>query len=96
MKVYISGPITGIDDHKKIFLRTEEHLTDQGYEVLNPTRLPHNHDKKYSSYMKEDVKALLECDAIYMMSGWINSKGAKFEHETAEMCGIERLYGAHI
>jgi len=29
MKVYISGRIKGVDDHRKIFLRVEEHLTDR-------------------------------------------------------------------
>jgi len=96
MKVYISGAIKGIDDHRKIFLRTEEHLTDQGFEVVNPVTIPHDHEDTYQAYMKEDLKALLECDAIYMIWGWKESRGAMFEHETAGMCGLKRLYGGII
>ena len=96
MKLYISGPIKGIEDYRKIFLRVEEHLTDQGHEVVNPVTIPHNHEETYEAYMKEDIKALLECDAIFMIWGWKDSKGAQFEHETARMCGLKRLYGGKI
>ena len=94
MKVYIAGPITGYEDsYMKTFSRTEEHLTDQGYEVLNPTKLPHNHDKKHSSFMREDLKELLECDAVYMIAGWKESVGASFEYDTAKICGIPVMNG---
>lgn len=96
MKVYISGPIKGIDDYEKLFLRVEEHLTDQGLEVVNPVTIPHHHEDTYEAYMKEDIKALLECDSIFMIWGWQESSGAKFEHDVAKKCGIEVMYGAHI
>ena len=91
MKVYISGSITGDADYMQTFQRAEEHLTDQGYEVINPINLPHNHGKSYSEYMKEDIKALLLCDSIYMIPGWNNSPGAQFELQVANMCGIPRF-----
>lgn len=94
-KVYISGPIRGKDDYRKIFFRVEEHLTDQGYEVVNPITIPHDHEETYKAYMKEDLKALLECDVIYMMWGWKESVGAQFEHKTAQMCGIKIMYGGN-
>ena len=91
MKIYISGSITGDSNYKKIFGRIEEHLTDQGHEVVNPVTLPHDHGKTYSEYMKEDIKALLDCDKIYMIPGWNNSPGATFELQVANVCGIERF-----
>ena len=97
MKVYISGAIKNDpDNYMEKFARVQKHLEDQGIEVVNPTTLPHKHDKKYTSYMKEDTIELLKCDAIFMIWGWQEAGGAKFEHDVAKMCGIETMYGAHI
>jgi len=41
--------------------------------------------------MREDIEALLECDAIYMIPGWQNSPGATFELTVSNMCGIRRF-----
>ena len=43
--------------------------------------------------MKEDVKALLDCDAIYMIKGWDKSQGAKLEKRVADACGLMSIYG---
>lgn len=39
-----------------------------------------------------DVDALLECDAVYMLESWRDSKGAKAERAIAQWAGIEVLY----
>jgi len=92
MKVYISGAITGVDNYKEIFRSVADRLWSKpGYIVVNPCSLAHNHDESYESYMKEDIKALLECDRIYMIDGWKKSKGARFEFLVARMCGIRVL-----
>ncbi len=90
-RVYISGPIKGVVDYLDNFARVETKILHMGYEVVNPCTLKHDHDKSYESYMKEDLKALLDCDFIYMLGGWRKSKGANFELETAKICGIPRL-----
>jgi Asp-tRNA(Asn)/Glu-tRNA(Gln) amidotransferase A subunit family amidase len=79
MKTYISGAITGTTDYMERFEKAEQLLKAQGREVVNPTKLPHNHDKTWESYMREDIKALVECEAIYVMKGWSLSKGAILE-----------------
>ncbi len=96
MKIYISGAIKNDPNYLEKFARVEKHLAKQNLEIVNPCTLPHNHDKSYKSYMKEDIKALLDCDAIFMIWGWKDSTGAKFEHRMADMCGIEIMYGGHI
>ena len=40
MKIYISGPITGVDDYRKIFGEAEKALIKDGHVVLNPAILP--------------------------------------------------------
>lgn len=45
----------------------------------------------YAQTMKEDLRALLNCDAIYMLKGWKKSEGASLEHQVALTCGLEIL-----
>lgn len=84
MKVYISGAITGIKNYEKVFAAAEQFLIDNGYEVVNPVTISHEHDKTWHSYMKEDLKALLECDSVCMLPGWNESKGANIEYQLAK------------
>ena len=42
----------------------------------------------------EDVAAILRCDAIYLLKGWNDSKGAKAEKAIAEWKGLEVIYEA--
>jgi nucleoside 2-deoxyribosyltransferase len=83
-KIYIAGKITGREIEAKIeFKKAENHLKDKGWEVVNPMELPHNHDKKWISYMRECIKELLDCDSIYFLPNWEDSRGAKIEHNIA-------------
>ena len=77
MKIYISGKITGMEvEAKVLFQQAEDKLTAIGYEVVNPMKLPHEHDKEWMSYMIECLKALEPCDCIYLIDNWSHSKGA--------------------
>lgn len=40
-------------------------------------------------YMRTDLLALLGCDAILMLRGWRDSRGAKVEHDVAVACGFQ-------
>jgi hypothetical protein len=42
--------------------------------------------------MKEDIKALCDCDQIFMLSNWVDSKGAIIEHAIAMYLGIKVIY----
>lgn len=89
LKCYISGKITGIDNYEQLFSDAEKYLLSKGYEVINPVKLNHNNDKSWESYMKDDLKALLDCDAIYMLKNWHSSKGAIIEKTLAYQLGIQ-------
>ncbi len=93
-KIYISGKITGMvyEDAFNLFEDTENMLKKQGFDVVNPMKIVHDHDKSWHSYMKEDIKALCDCDEIYMLSNWIDSKGAIIEHRIALDLGITVKY----
>lgn len=91
--IYVSGKITGIENEAhELFEQAEFSLKEQGYSVVNPLKLNHNHDKSWHSYMKADVKALCDSDIIYMLSNWTDSKGAIIEHTIAMYLGIEVMY----
>jgi hypothetical protein len=92
-KIYISGQISGIEEQApKLFQEAETLLANSGYEVINPMKLPHDHDKSWESYMREDIKALMDCDEIYMLKGWSSSKGARVEFALACSLGVKVKY----
>lgn len=89
MKIYISGKMSGLPDNNyPKFDEVENDLLNKGFTVVNPARLPHDHNKTYGEFMREDLKALLECDTIFMIDGWRDSKGAMVEHAVAVSCGF--------
>ena len=92
-KIYISGKITDIEkEAPALFKQAECALKEKGYDTVNPITLNHDHDKSWQNFMREDVKAMLDCDSIYMMSNWVNSKGAKIEREIAIYLGLKVIY----
>jgi hypothetical protein len=61
-------------------------------ELVNPMKLEHNHNKSWEEFMKEDIGALLSCDAIYLLKNWGDSRGARIERAIALELGITILY----
>ena len=66
MRIYISGPITGIDDYMERFAEVEEKLIEEGYSIMNPasvnSMMPA--DTTYEEYMTMSFTMLEMCDAI--------------------------------
>nr|DAJ69970.1 MAG TPA: deoxyribosyltransferase [Caudoviricetes sp.] len=91
-KVYISGPITGIDfGNRFAFSCARSALELCGYEVVDPSEVQLDDEATWTDYMRADLKLLLDCDYIYMLDGWEDSKGARIERELAENLGIEEI-----
>ena len=94
MKIYISGKITGIEKEAyELFEIAEKRLAALGNVIVNPMKLPHNHDKKYDSYMKECLDAMddgVEC--IYLLKNWTDSNGAKQEFQKAVDCKMMIIF----
>ncbi len=85
MKTYISGKITGLTEAeaRSNFKRAENYLHKLGHKTVNPMTIVHNHDKSWENFMREDLKAMFDCDTIFMLQGWRKSKGARIEYELA-------------
>lgn len=88
MKVYISGKITGDADYKKKFANAEEMARAVGFEVFNPATVQ-DEGKPWEWYMKRDIKELMDCDAILLLKGWKESRGARLEAYIASQLKIK-------
>lgn len=87
--VFVSGPVTGIDYSRVVenFGNAEKELVERGFMVVNPTRLC-TPDVSWFECMRICIKALLDCDGIYMLKGWKRSKGSRLEHFIALKIGM--------
>ena len=90
MKIYISGPMTGKPDwNMPYFNKTAEVLRALGYMVVNPAEINQDTALTWKECLREDLRELLECDAIVMLDGWEDSNGAHLEMYIAHRVGIK-------
>lgn len=90
MRVYLSGPMTGLPElNFPQFHHYANWLRERGYEVVNPAELNPDKTMSWEQCMKTDIKALCDCDAIYLLPGWQNSKGAHLELHIAHRLGLK-------
>lgn len=87
-KIYISGRITGLDIDYAIskFKEAEEYVRkEMPYEPVNPFDVcEQNDDFTWLDYMRADIIAMMDCDAILMLDNWKESEGATLELEIAK------------
>lgn len=93
-RIYISGGISNVPDYKKKFQSAADILEKFGYEVVNPAKVIDFMPKSatYDQIMEIDLVLLRQCDGIYMLDGWKESKGAVLEHDTAKRQGMKVFY----
>ena len=92
MRLYIAGPMTGLPDYNfPAFNDAAEKLRAVGYDVANPA--DHGQGMRpWKWYMRRALKALLDCDAVALLPGYTNSKGATLETEVAEALEMPTRY----
>jgi hypothetical protein len=91
MKIYIAGPISGlpIETARANFQAAEEHLRKHRHTPINPLKLNHkSHDGSWQACMRVDIRAMMNCDGIYPLAGWEQSKGAYIEMNLAAALGM--------
>jgi hypothetical protein len=91
VRVYISGPITGKPDgNREAFNAAALDLRQRGHVPINPQDLPTPilGVNDYKGWMRQDIRALCDCDAILMLPGWSISEGAKLERKVAKAIGL--------
>lgn len=91
MKIYISGPMAGIEGYEKNFKAAEEKIKESGHEVVNPAEID-GEGMTREELLMLDLWMLEECDAIYMLKGWQQSCGANREYGFALAEGMDIMF----
>ena len=91
MIVYISGSVTNTNDYKQRFETAKIMIEQTTHDIpICPITLCNYipEGSEWIVYMKACIKALCDCDKIYMLKGWENSRGARVEHGMAKLLGL--------
>ena len=94
MTVYIAGKITGDPEYRAKFAHAQEMLKKQGYIVINPAVLP-SVGFDWGACMRIASAMLDECDAVYFLPDWMESKGARIEYQRAKRLRKRILEAQH-
>lgn len=96
MKIYIAGKISGLSqsEYEANFTTAENYCKSHAgiTEIVNPIKLDHSQNKEWIDHMRTDLKALLDCGAIYMQKNWEESAGARIEHDLALQLNFIMMY----
>ena len=91
--VYLSGPMTGIDDHNgPAFAAAAERFEKDGCRVINPHKLTTVPDITRETAMRWDINQVLCADEVHMLRGWRRSDGARLERKIALELGLTVTY----
>ena len=98
-RVYIAGPMSGIPEYNfPAFHAAAKAWRALGWEVVNPAEMDEELDgfdakadvaRSHEHYMRRDIPEVAKCDAIALLPGWENSKGANSEITVGKMCGLD-------
>lgn len=100
MRVYLAGPMSGIDDFNfPAFFAASEKLKAAGHDVFNPAQNDIDTwgdmetikaKANYRDCLRMDLNWILDhAQAIALLPGWENSKGARAEHALSVALGLE-------
>lgn len=93
-KVYVSGPITGREREAVLYAFNDVRcfLEIMGFEVVLPIENKLPAEASHERHMRCDFGLLLYCDYIYLMEGWMESRGCVAELLVAKSAGIKVLH----
>lgn len=89
IRIYVSGPMSGLPDlNFPAFHAAALALRGMGFEVANPAE----HEAPgltWTQYLRRDIVLLMDCDAVALLPGYMDSKGAMLELTIAQALGME-------
>lgn len=81
-RVYVAGPMTGIEHYNRTAFETAaKTLNAAGYNAITPFDCLTTDD--WQEGTRADIRAMLQCEEIFVLPGWQNSKGASLEIQIA-------------
>lgn len=94
IKIYIAGKMSGMPNFNfDAFDKAEKELKFMGFSVHNPAKHGREWVKahpdrqmspdEYKRILQNCIVAVKQADAIFLLLGWENSKGARLELKTA-------------
>lgn len=96
MKIYIAGPMRGLPEFNfPAFNDMAAWLRAKGHTVYNPAELPNNQftlETNRSAFATELSWIAENADAIYMLVGWEQSRGARAEWALANALDDIRIF----
>lgn len=98
-RVYVAGPMTGIEHFNyPAFNAAAQELRNAGWHVENPADHGVVDGAEWADYLHYDLGRLATCSAIYLLPGWTQSRGAHLEFTIAKTLGMTIAYhkGAEI
>ena len=94
-RIYIAGPMTGLPElNFPAFHAAAQMLRADGHTVVNPAELSNSTDQPWEYYMRLSLKAMLDCDTIYLLENWQASKGAFIEFNLAQNLGFHIVFAS--
>lgn len=93
MKLYISGPMSGIEGHNfPAFNAAAAKVRALGYDVVNPVDINPDATLSWKQCLRKDLRELCDCDGIVLLPGWERSEGANLELHVAHRLGLEVFF----
>lgn len=99
MKVYVSGPMTGLPDLGFGALKAATaKLRAAGLDVICPTETQKpvrtdGEEPTHADWMRASLRRLMDADAIMLLDGWEQSRGCRAEFDAACAAGIFQWQG---
>ena len=89
IRIYVSGPMSGLPAlNFPAFHAAAAALRGLGFEVDNPAE----HEVPgltWAQYLRRDIVLLMDCTAVALLPGYMNSRGAMLELTIAQALGME-------
>lgn len=90
MRIYISGPMTGLPQlNFPAFNAEAQRLRGLGHQVVNPAEINPDNAMPWAQCMRRDIAELMTCDTLALLPGWQKSSGAHLEMHLAHRLGME-------
>ncbi|WP_310936091.1 DUF4406 domain-containing protein [Variovorax sp. UMC13] len=89
IRYYVAGPMTGLAElNFPAFHAEAARLRAQGFEVENPAEINPDPTAGWQECMRADIARLVTCDAVLLLPGWRQSRGASLEAHIAKALGL--------